>query len=151
MLIHLKFILMATLLAVTFYSASGYAQEIQSSEPRVWADISGEDCETITAALDHALIDAGHTMINTGIDKSIIIIARLGRGETSRQLNRRRLRPLVSFMVETRRFSERRIVSAEGERIRGAGRIEIYVGGELHTIFQIRRNRDLTTGCGPAG
>lgn len=75
MLKHSKFILKAALLVATCCTtySYAYAQEIRPSEPRVWTDISGEDCETIKSALDFAMIDAGHTMIDAGVDKPIII------------------------------------------------------------------------------
>jgi hypothetical protein len=41
-----------------------------------------------------------------------------------------------------------RIITAEGERVRGLGQLEFYVGGKLHSIFKVRRNKDLVAGCG---
>ena len=139
-----KFIVMITYLVIISPSTGIYAQEIQSAEPQVWTDMSGEDCETTMAVLDFAMIAAGKT-------KSLIIIAQLGNGESSRRLNSHRLRFLVSYPVNGRGFSEKRIVTAQGERVRGAGQVEIYVGGDLHTVFKMKRNKDFTTGCIPAG
>jgi hypothetical protein len=44
----------------------------------------------------------------------------------------------------------KRIVLAEGERVRGLGRVEIYLKGRLFTVSTINRNKDLARGCGSA-
>jgi hypothetical protein len=146
MYLHFKAIFKSAALVIFCVSLCGdvYPQSIQSSEHRVWTDISGEDCETTQMVLDFAAVDAGK-------DKSIIIIARLGSKERSRQLNRRRLSLPANYLVKTRGFSEKRIVTAEGARAGRVGQVEIYVGGELHTVLKMKRNQDFTTGCVPAG
>jgi hypothetical protein len=80
-----------------------------------------------------------------GKEQTIIIIARLGNGESSHNLARLRLREVTEYLNRT--FSGERIVVAEGERVRGPGQLEFYVAGKLHSIFRIKRNRDLVKGC----
>jgi hypothetical protein len=102
------------------------------------------NCETHIAILDIADQDAGR-------DGLIIIIGRLGDGERSRELNQHRLHSARAYLTEYRAVrSPATIVIAEGERVTGYGRIELYIGGKLHTVFAIRRNADLSVGsCEP--
>ena len=82
-------------------------------------------------------------------DQSIIIVARRGRAETSRKLTARRLKQVSDYMA--RRVSIDKIIATEGARTNGLGQLEFYVAGRLHTVIKIKRNRDLVTGCAPAG
>ena len=77
-------ILLAAVVASTsILSGNTYAQ--QKEEARyVVVDVDCNDDEQARAILDHASIDAKK-------DETIFIIARLGSGESSRQLNGRRL------------------------------------------------------------
>jgi hypothetical protein len=68
----------------------------------------------------------------------LIIIARLGAGETSSRLNKRRL-----FIVDEyikRNNSDLKYVLAEGSRVNGLGRIELYVGGQLSYAMPLVKN-----------
>lgn len=119
--------------------------EVQSDlaqGPRTEA--SPTNCETHIAILDIADQDAGRGGL-------IIMIARLGDGERSRELNQHRLHSARAYLTEYRAVrSPDTIVIAEGERVTGYGRIELYIGGKLHTLFAIRRNADLSVGsCEP--
>jgi hypothetical protein len=121
-----------------------YAQTSQSSTPRIWGEpngLSGFDCETTMMLLDFVAIADRES----GKDQSIIVIARLGSGERSRSLIRRRLVPLAEYL--TRRVSKDKIILAEGERVRGLGQIELYVRGNLHTVIKVKRNSNLVKGC----
>lgn len=114
-----------------------------SQGPRIEA--SPTNCENHIAMLDIADQDAGRAGL-------IIIIGRLGTGERSRELNEHRLHSAQAYLTEYRavRLPET-IVVAKGERVAGYGRIELYVGGKLHTVFAIKRNADLAVGsCEPA-
>lgn len=61
-------------------------------------------------------------MFQPSEDQTITIIARLGRGERVRSLNRRRLTRVADYL--TRRVLKDRIISTEGERIYGLGQLE---------------------------
>jgi hypothetical protein len=62
---------------------------------------------------------------------NIILIARLGEGERSRELNRRRLFNATMYLSMIKR-SNIEVIQAEGEPVKeGLGRIEIYVNGRL--------------------
>lgn len=73
----------------------------------------------------------------------VIAIARLGTGERSQRLNRRRLEEVRRFLEQV---SSARVVTAEGERAIGYGVIELYVGGKLLYKLPLYRNRGIYLG-----
>jgi hypothetical protein len=111
--------------------------------PRIFQGFDGTHCETTKAELDLVAQTAGR-------DKTIIIIARLGIGESSRVINRRRMGGLRDYLESARAFPPDKLITAEGERVRGLGRIELYVGGELLMVFTLKRNKDFWRGCSTA-
>src|SRR5258705_2314641 len=60
----------------------------------------------------------------------VIAIARLGNGERISELNRRRLHTVRQYFI-ARGVPSDRLVVAQGERVNGYGRFEIYLHGEL--------------------
>ncbi len=82
-----------------------------------------------------------------GADEPVILIARLGNREASGSLSRRRLQVARMYLHVGRgrepQLREENIVTAEGERVRGAGRIEAYVRGKLFMVCVFKRNRNL--------
>jgi hypothetical protein len=111
-----------------------FAQE-QSDMPTKPAN-----CESDIAILDSASGQAGESGL-------IIVIARLGDGERNRELNRRRLYNVRRYLTEwDGHRNPKSIVTAEGERVGGYGRIELYVGGKLFYVLLVRRNADLIVG-----
>ena len=95
-----------------------------------------EYCESLKAYLDYVAVSAGQ-------DKRIFIITRLGQGESSRRLNRRRLANLYRYFNYQREIAAERIVRAQGERGEGLGRAEIYVDGELILIVTVKRGKEI--------
>ena len=80
-------------------------------------------------------------------DGLLIVIARLGDGERNRGLNRRRLHNVRTYLSEyVHARAAETIVSAEGERVSGYGRIDLYVGGKLFHVLRVPRNGDLLVG-----
>ncbi|HYW74155.1 MAG TPA: hypothetical protein VE961_24240 [Pyrinomonadaceae bacterium] len=76
-----------------------------------------------------------------GRDKLIIMIARQGDGET-RTINRRRLGTASQYLQNTRGIPKERVISAESTRVRGLGKLEVYVDGKLLVVFTFRHARD---------
>ena len=76
----------------------------------------------------------------------VIAIARLGDGEEQKELSRRRLHNVRTYLMEFDRRSPEMIVTAEGERVKGYGRVELYVGGKLFYVLMIRPKADLPVG-----
>ena len=138
--------LAAILLIISAPTLVAHAQTAQT--PQIYGEpdgLTGADCEGIMMRLDFIAIAAEES----GKDQTIIIIAHLGNGESSRALAGGRLRQVADYL--NRLVSRDRIITAEGDRVRGLGHLEFYVGGKLHSVFKIRRNRDLVKGCVPAG
>jgi hypothetical protein len=133
-------------LCLTLAVRSISAQEWTEQNATRYAQIDPKptNCENHIAVLEAAHHDAGKEGL-------IIIIARQGAGENRRDLNRRRLYNARAYLTEylNLRASET-IVTAEGERVKGYGRIEIYIGGKLYYVLALKRNADLIVGsCEP--
>src|SRR5215208_1205023 len=111
------------------------AQNQNSVEP-VIATADGGYCEGTKAILDRFCIEAG----NDGV---IILVARLGNGEVSRKINRERLQHINYYLNVTRAIPKNRLVLADGERVRGLGRVEIYAQGKLMLALTVKRNGDI--------
>lgn len=127
------FAFLVSLTAVSY----AVAQSVESPTPTIRND---NNCESNKALWD--LID-----IEAGNDSPIIIIARLGSGEVSRRFNHRRLHNIRTYLHYIREIPEGRIITAQGERVAGRGRVEVYVGGRLFIVFTVGRNEDLAGGA----
>jgi hypothetical protein len=80
------------------------------------------NCEYYQAQLDIAIIEWRKLK-----ESKMIFIARLGDGEKDRKLNRMRM----SYIEDYLNKKDVQYVFAEGERVKGFGRMELYVGGRL--------------------
>ncbi|MEJ7575953.1 MAG: hypothetical protein WKF74_02990 [Pyrinomonadaceae bacterium] len=121
-----------TLLLLTLIAGYSSVAAQQPMEPA--------NCESDIAILDTVSRQAGE-------DGLIIVIARLGDGESNRELNHRRLYNVRTYLTEwDGRRNPKTVITAEGERINGYGRIELYVGGKLFYVLLVRRNADLIVG-----
>lgn len=98
-------------------------------------------CEENSARLDSLGND-----LNSN-NEILFIIARLGKGENSRQLNRRRLYNVHFILKEKWKFDESRFVIAEAERVNSEGRIEFYIGSKLMEILLVKKGRDICVSC----
>ena len=88
------------------------------------------NCEDFQAHLDHAIID----WLNVK-ETYMIVITRLGTGERGRKLNRARQAYIQDYL--TRKNVQ--YVFAEGDRVEGLGRLEVYVGGRLTMSIPTKR------------
>lgn len=77
-------------------------------------------------------------------DEFVILIARLGNGESARKINRRRLQVVRSYLDVTRTvpFPTQKVVTAEGEPSDAQGRIEVYLRGKLFMVFIFDTNKN---------
>jgi len=101
------------------------------------------NCETNSADLDDLRNEA---LEGAGKDGVIIAIARLGNRETSRIQNRRRLLAVKNHLVKYG-VPVQKIITAEGERVNGYGRVELYVAGKLRNILLAHPNKALCVEC----
>jgi hypothetical protein len=83
-------------------------------------------------------------------DGLIIVVARLGDGDIRPNLNWRRLYNVRAYWTEFLRRKPETIILAEGERVKGYGQMEFYLGGNLVYVLKIARNADVDFGnCYP--
>ena len=90
-------------------------------------------CDDALARLDNAALDAREDS-----ESYIIVLARLGDGEKLQSLNRRRLDSAIPHLESK---AGNKIVAASGDRVRGYGRLELYVRGKLLYFIAFPRNR----------
>ena len=99
-------------------------------------------CEVNAATFDNL----AHMLRST--DERLFVVARLGKGESSRELSRRRLYNVRTYFKEGwPGIGDERFVFAEGDRVEGAGRVEFYVGSKLMQISLVRRGGDICVDC----
>lgn len=91
-----------------------------------------------------ATLDAAHG--KSGKDGLVIAIARLGDGEQGQELNRRRLHNVRTYLTTFDGRPPETIITAEGERVNGYGRVELYVGGKLFYVLKTRPKADFPVG-----
>ena len=83
------------------------------------------NCETGLAYQDFVINEALEKTNGGGV---LIVIARLGDGENSRELIRRRIYNVREFFKERgSRIAPEKVIVAEGERVKGFGRLEYYL------------------------
>jgi len=111
------------------------AQSETKNAPPMPSPTTPVDCESLSAYVETAAVMAHEH----GEDSYLIAIARLGDGERSRALNLSRISAMRAFLGRGRLKS----VVAEGERVRGYGRVELYVGGKLLFVLPIGRDKQL--------
>jgi len=133
--------LITLVLSFSFVSAVPYAKaQNPNLKPRsIPITIGADNHETWTAEISYL-------SQSIGADEPVILIARLGNKEVSRRLNRQRLRVARLYLHVGRglepQLKEEHVVTAEGEQVRGAGRIEAYVRGKLFMVFVFERNKN---------
>ncbi len=116
----------------------------ENSKPRLWIPEKPENSETNYSYLQHLLTSIQKEPNPNGV---IILIARLGKDETRRELNRRRLYN-VSFLYKvTFGIPAEKIVVAQGEKVDGYGRVEIYWNGEMIGALPVFKNKDIYVDC----
>jgi hypothetical protein len=91
-------------------------------------------CESFAALVDNALVE-WQEMQGT----HFIIIARPGAGARAGNLSRIRLGEVESYLKQ-RVDGRENYVTAEGSRVSGPGRIQVYVGGSLRVSIPVRKN-----------
>jgi hypothetical protein len=101
------------------------------------------NCEIYSAAVDIMTSEYSELI---GKSDFLVLIARLGKGETNRKFNLRRLHN-VRARIEARGIDPKKFVVAEGEKVSGLGRVEVFAGGKLIEVFSVNRNRDICVEC----
>jgi hypothetical protein len=135
----LQFAVTASLLLVGFCITDAQDKIDSGTIPSSQVETKPTNCEFNISVLTGAHRMAG----DAGL---VIMIGRLGKGETKRDLNRRRLHNARTYLTEFGQRSPQTIVTAEGERVDGHGRVELYVGGKLFHVLMTNPNDDLAVG-----
>lgn len=139
----LKLILPLSLISGYLVTAHGQTNQI-SDEP------IDNPTQTITAC------EQWIYRVSSALDKwsnnkkaSLIVIARLGDGETSRRINLKRIKTLKEYILSLE--PETKMIFGEGERIKGdGGVIEIYVEGKLIDSLRVQPKSNIPLkGCNP--
>jgi len=125
-------LVLGALLVCCAASNLGAVQNGRRPEPIM---VDGNNNQTTKAELDLLAEKAAK-------NKLIILIARLGNSEFSKRLSQRRLRTITDYLRFTRAISAERLVTAEGDRVRDIGRIEVYLDGNLFMVFSLGRNKN---------
>jgi hypothetical protein len=98
-------------------------------------------CEMNAASFDNLANDLRSN------NQRIFIIARLGRGESSRDLNRRRLSNVRTYFMTNWKIDPARFTFAAGSKVDGEGRIEFYIGSTLWLVSYVKPRRDICVDC----
>ena len=101
------------------------------------------NCEQYSADI-HIMTSEFSELI--GKSDFIVLVARLGKGETNRRFNQRRLHNIRERII-ARGVDPKKFIVAEGEKVSGLGRVEVYAGGKLIEVFPVPRNRDVCVEC----
>lgn len=101
------------------------------------------ECEQNAAEMEQVLAVMEKEPNPKGV---LILIARLGTGETNQWLNKRRLFN-VSERYKVLGVPAEKIIVAEGERVNDFGRVEIYWNGELLGALITLKNRGICLNC----
>lgn len=137
----MKFLRRAFALTFLVLSASQtvYPQDWMSETQIVKSD--NNSCEVNAAVLDALAQKFRET------SERIFVIARMGRGETSRSLNRARLFSARFQLLDQRELDPTRVLFAEGERVKDEGRLEFYLGSKLSLVAMAKRNKGVCLTC----
>ncbi len=138
----LRYLLALVMLAL--FAPSLIAQE-QSEQANVFLNPNApQNCEQNIVSME---VLATMTLEQTKDIGVLVAVARLGDGERSREFNRRRLYNVREFLKDRASIQAEKIVVAEGEQVRGLGRVEFYLGGKMVGRLLLARNKDLCLIC----
>lgn len=136
----LRFVLVAVVLTGTVIG-----QDRSESPIPLAFSATPTNCETNRARFDGlATYFRSTTNSKSGV---LIAIARLGTGERSPKLNRIRLYIVRATLIEDLKLREEEVVTAEGPRVNGFGRVDVYIGGKLVDTLLVNRGKALCADC----
>ena len=127
------------LISLTALAISVPGQEQQRDTKVVKGDANA--CELNSLYLDYLAQDARAS------SERVFVIARLGRGEKNRALNRMRLSAARFSLAANRELKKETLVFAEGEQTEKEGRLEFYLGSKLYLISLVARGKNVCLTC----
>lgn len=123
------------ILLCCFAFISVEAQTIQGKDKSDDFPVNQAKCEEWLLKIDTALEESLKNK-----DASLIVIARLGSGETQR-INTKRIKTLKEYILKPK--YKVKAVFAEGELVKDLGIIEFYVEGKLFDSVALSKNQDI--------
>lgn len=103
-----------------------------------------QNCEQNIVSMEEL---ATMTLEQTKSDAVLIAIAHSGDRETSGKFNYRRLYNVREFLKDRAAILGDKVIVAEGERVRGFGRVEFFLSGKKIGALLFARNKDLCLIC----
>jgi hypothetical protein len=140
----MRFSSLTALFVICVFSFTTTAQ--QKSDDRPYRFMNSDtplDCEVAEVVMETVTANLKGFYKDAGI---LIAVARLGEGEKSHELSRRRLYNVRAYLKD-HGIPPERIVVAEGEAIKGFGRIEFYLSGKLVETALLKQDRDFCIIC----
>jgi hypothetical protein len=128
------------ILSVVSYSSSITKAQSPSPEPEV-IPANATRCQRNTTNI------ANLKQVARIRNEKVFVIAHLGSGEVSQNLNRRRLKDIGSEFDQIGPMDRKILILAEGERVKGQPRVDFYLGSELYFVSYIPRNGDFSSLC----
>lgn len=125
------FIILVFLASSLVVADFAFAQTVVDEPFIVESNSSGESSSSI---IDQMAVEAKQS------GERLFVIVRLGTGETNRRLSFVRLYNTRQY-VSDKSFNPQKLVFAEGESIKGEGRIEFYLGSRLRLVLLAPRNK----------
>jgi len=133
----LKFLLLVLLPVILFSLVSAQTQTDV-------VELKSNGCEIDEANFSVVWNDAKEIPNGNGF---LIAIARLGDGDKARNLNQKRLSATKEYIVDRIGFPVSQLILAEGEKLKGNGRVEFYIDGKLTHVILPKPNLTLCTEC----
>lgn len=131
-----------TLLMLAFTAPCLGQQSRPIGSPQV---MEAGNCEIDAANFDSIRLDARS---GVGEDEWLIVVARLGSGDTRANLNSHRLYAVKEHLSKSERgIPAGKIVLAEGEKVSGNGKVEFYIDGKLTHVITTIKNQGICIEC----
>jgi hypothetical protein len=128
--VKITFIILIFLAPSLLAAGSALAQTVGDEPSIVESDSSGEIASSEIASMLREARQDG---------ERLFVIVRLGTGEMNRRLNFVRLFNTRQYILE-KGFDRGKTIFAEGELVKGEGRIEFYRGSRLRLVLLAPRN-----------
>lgn len=98
--------------------------------------------ESIVQSYQESFVSEDSRFHKKNYEMAVVVVARLGTKEYSAKYNLQRLKETKAYLVKAG-MPESNIVIAQGERIKGKGRVEIYFGGFLYFYITLKPKQRL--------
>jgi hypothetical protein len=130
-------ILILIFFCISLTQASGaFGQEL-ADEP-IPSDSSGEIHSSLSDMMRTKARESG---------ERLFVIVRLGDGETSRRVATARIKAAKGYFLRDDNFKAQTAIFAEGERVKGEGRFEYYLGSKLQFVALAPKNKTINFTC----